>query len=350
MKSYYDSIEIPVNELVELVYKHFGKNPMSWTKIDKLTEYAHGEQFVSLVFSLFERLKDQGGMLDVNPSQLYKIIYKFQLAAKELDYIPESIMQCYMYFANYSVKLYNMIYSNAASNSMLIDYICINNKEELKKLLFLSAAIRSYSEVIYWDEHTIAGEIISPIMYTVDSFVIYRKYNNLNASELYKELADFPYKSIELYFLYNSKSPPHTDIVGNLLTTDNISEKIVGFYIALSSKEGTAKVVKSTEEIEYVTNIFVNYLTNMTKIFKDMSLEDRLWKKIECEYYSLKEIAEKCGIEWRPHKYDISVSKIANPQRPIVKANQEIASLNDESIIKKKLFELNDPRVHWPYL
>lgn len=51
-KSLYKDISQPVEELATLVFHHFGKAPMGWTGIDKLTEYAHNEQFVKKVLAL----------------------------------------------------------------------------------------------------------------------------------------------------------------------------------------------------------------------------------------------------------------------------------------------------------
>ena len=63
--------------------------------------------------------------------------------------------------------------------------------------------------------------------------------------------------------------------------------------------------------------------------------------------YAMKPFCDEVGQDWRPEKYPLDIATIADKSRPIVKANKEIALLSDDDAIKRKLFILNDPRVHW---
>ncbi len=347
MKKYYNSVDEPVCELTELVYNHFGRSPMSWTQIDKYTEYAHNNQFVELVLSLYSYLRIGGNKpASINPSQLYKIIYKFQLASKELDYDVALLEECYLYFANYAITLYNLILNETERSAKNLKYTNVNSSDDRKKIGYLSAVIRSFSEIVYCDEHTIAGEIISPIRSPNNEYIIRRKFSHLNAFELYPELLSFPYESVDLYYVYQGGEPPCTDIVGNILTSDNISERLIGYCIITTSK-GVKSVISSESEIDTLIGCVLDFSTRVLEKLKNMNLEERLWKKIECEYYSLKDLTEIIGIDWHPQKYDVSIPKISDLRRPVVKVNHDIALLTNSAAIKNKLFELNDPRVHW---
>lgn len=350
MKQLYNDITKPIAELSSLVYNHFGNAPMGWTGIDKLTEYAHNEQFIERVFDLYDYLSTSSELLTgINPSQYYKIIYKFQLASKSSEFDVEEITKCYFFLANYAVQVYNYCYDHIEHfiNKRMFVFVEIVNDVQAKKVSLLSAALRSYSETLYCDEHTISGEIYSPIIIE-DCFVIARKYRWLNATELRKELSGCPYRAINIYIKYKKiDKPPLTDIVGNLLTDINISKHMCGFYIEVFDIYNKVILVDSYEAIDKVIEYFQHIIPILTGNYKKMSVQDRLWNKILCEYYAMKPYTDLCGKKWGPTPYPLDICKLENKHRPIVSANINIENMDDEQAIKEKLFELNDPRVHW---
>lgn len=204
MKNEYVDVSEPVHELALLVYNHFGKNPMGWTGIDKLTEYAHNEQFVERVFDLHNFLVATESIFDgINPSQYYKIIYKFQLATKSIHFNLEQIVQCYLDIANYAIKCYNNSYIDTSKKIQECTYMPVSNESDIRTIGYLCALLRSFSDSVYCDEHTISGEIISPIIID-NGFVIAREYQNLDAYELCPELLASPYKKINIYIKYSN--------------------------------------------------------------------------------------------------------------------------------------------------
>lgn len=348
MKQLYVDVSEPIGELSELVFNHFGKIPMGWTGIDKLTEYAHNEQFVERVFELYNYLSNTKDFLEgINPSQYYKIIYKFQLASKSLEYSVDKLTECYFYLSNYAVRVYNYYFEQVEQFVREHVFADIVDNKQAKKIALLSAALRSYSETLYCDEHTIAGEIYSPII-VQDGIVIARKYRWLNAKELRDELVGCPYKAINIYIKYkNIDKPPCTDIVGNLLTEINISKYMYGFYIEIVNIDDKVTTVDSCVAIDEVIQYFEYIIPLLSNNYKKMSLLDRLWIKILCEYYAMKPYTDVCGKDWRPILYPLDIKAFENINRPIVNANLKIENTYDEQEIKKMLFELNDPRVHW---
>lgn len=348
MKRLYVDVSEPIGELSELVFNHFGKTPMGWTGIDKLTEYAHNEQFVERVFELYNYLSSTTDFLiGINPSQYYKIIYKFQLASKSLDLDVDKITDCYFYLSNYAIRVYNHYLKQIEQFVEEHSFVNIVNDRQAKKLGLLSASLRSYSETLYCDEHTIAGEIYSPII-VQDGIIIARKYRWLNATELREELDSCPYKEINIFIKYkNINKPPYTDIVGNLLTETNISKYMHGFYVEIINTENKIITIDSYEAIDEVLRYFQYIIPLLSNNYKRMSLQERLWIKILCEYYAMKPYTDICGKDWRPTEYPLDINAIENRDRPIVKANLKIEDTYDEQDIKKRLFELNDPRVHW---
>lgn len=348
MKKLYEDVSFPVQELVTLVFNHFGKSPMEWTGIDKLTEYAHNAQFVDKVFSLCEIAKSQNNLiLGINPSQYYKIIYKFQLASKSLNISVDRIVDCYLYLANYGIQVYNR---NLQEIKQLVKtqlFQPVDSPTIKKSLLFLCALIRSYSETLFCDEHTIAGEIYSPIPCD-EGFLIARKYSMLNAQELNTDLCGFPFEKVNIYIKYCGNAlNAQTDIVGNLLTSQNLAENMVSFHIDVTTINGQVFKVEKIEDISNLVECFQSAVLKMVATYKQLPLLDRLWKKIECEYYALKPSFQLVGKEWRPQYYDINIEEIASESRGIVKLNNEISTLTDDETIKRKLFVLNDPREHF---
>lgn len=347
-KQPYTDVSQPVRELAELVFHHFGKAPMGWTGIDKLTEYAHNEQFVEKVFNLYKYLLGRKGLMyGINPSQYYKIIYKFQLAAKSLPYSAESITQCYFYIANYALRVYNsnleQIEKFISSNPFYAAY----KKRDASEVVYLSALLRSYSETLYCDEHTVAGEIYSPINFD-GKIVIARKYSLLNASELRSELSDCKFSGINIYTIYDGlKQMPVTDIVGNLLINENIAPYMCGYYVETNYTDGKTAQISDGEGLHTICTYFEKVISLLVHSYKNMPEEERLWEKILCEFYAMKPFCDEVGQDWRPEKYPLDIATIADKSRPIVKANKEIALLSDDDAIKRKLFILNDPRVHW---
>ena len=346
-KALYNDVSQPVDELATLVFHHFGKAPMGWTGIDKLTEYAHNEQFVEKVLALFNYVSTHKDLIiGINPSQYYKIIYKFQLASKSLDYPVQRLVDCYYTLANYSVSVYNKELEQIEREVKNNRFITAN-KQNAVDVAYLSALLRSYSEILYCDEHTIAGEIYSPIEIGGDT-IIARQYRWLDAKDLRSELQDGKYRSINIYALYHGlKQKAVTEIVGNLLINENILPSLKSFYISVRYSDGSVKVVTDDAEIAEIADYFKSVIPRLVKSYKDMTMEDRLWKKVECEYYALKPFCDIAGLDWRPQHYPIDECMIADANRPIVKANQEISSLLDDEAVKQKLFILNDPRVHW---
>ena len=347
-KTLYSSVDKPVEELATLVYHHFGKAPMGWTGIDKLTEYAHNDQFVERVLALYRYVSTHDELLQgINPSQFYKIFYKYQLASKSLPISVEKLTDCYHYLANYAVRTYNRNLNEIEKTIAEKEFLPVASFEIAQCVSLLSALLRSFSETLYCDEHTIAGEIYSPIE-VGDSTYIARKYTLLNAKELRTELEDCPVSGINIYCEYRGLSQkPVTDIVGNLLITENILPRMKSYRIEAVDLKGVRHFVSGLNGSEELIKYFQAVIPRLIGSYKDMPLEDRLWKKIECEYYALKPYCDVVGVDWRPKKYKLDIEKISNPLRPIVKANDEIALLTDDEEIKHKLFILNDPRVHW---
>ena len=347
-KTLYGSVDKPVAELATLVYHHFGKAPMGWTGIDKLTEYAHNEQFVERVLALYHHASTHDELLrGINPSQFYKIFYKYQLASKSLPISVEKLTNCYLYLANYAVRTYNRNLSEIEEAIKERDFSPINSVEMAQRVSLLSALLRSFSETLYCDEHTIAGEIYSPIE-NGDSTYIVRKYIMLNAKELRFELADCSVSGINIYCEYQGLSQkPVTDIVGNLLITENILPKMKSFMIETIDLNGVQHLITELHCLEELIQYFQMIIPKLVSSYKNMSMEDRLWKKIECEYYALKPYCDIVGMDWQPKKYKLDIEKISDPLRPIVKANLELLTLTDKDAILHKLIELNDPRIHW---
>lgn len=346
MKQMYKNVSEPVLELTKLVYNHFGKNPMGWTGIDKLTEYAHNEQFVDRVFELYNYLLQKPSlMLDINPSQYYKIIYKFQIASKSLDYTISRITDCYLFLANYAIRCYNYNYYN---ESHFIETAPFStDKSMLERVTYLSALLRSFSETLFCDEHTISGEIYSHLKKD-DGIVIARKYKWLNAYELRAELKDFLYSAIDIYIAYSHlPEEPNTDIVGNLLTNVRLNDYIQGYYIVIHKADGEQQIIESYDSLDWVIQYFEKYIYILSTNYKVLSIENRLWQKIRCEYYAMKPFLDECGIDWEPVSYDINIKDIQSGNRPIVEANNRLSQLQKEEDIIEQLYIINNPEVHW---
>lgn len=349
-KRFYESIDSPVEELAMLVFNHFGKTPMNWTGIDKLTEYAHNEQFVNRVFQLYDYLSSNDHVFEgINPSQYYKIIYKYQLASKSLPYESKIIERCYFFLANYAIRLYNYnidIITRELPRKKIVLLPNTSINKTRNRISMLSALLRSFSEALYCDEHTISGEIYSPIHYHDDIFIV-RKYSMLDAFSLRNEVVDCPVKKIDIYTRYSGLvQTPNTDIVGNLLISENIAPHLTGFCVEVESQTGISSQI-NTDQIDELIYYFSRIIPILVRNYKSLSLSKRLWIKILCEYYALKPFCDKIGIDWHPEQYDIDIKSIEDSKRPIVRANKEIIALTDNSEILKKLIELNDPRIRY---
>lgn len=347
MKPLYEDVSIPVGELTTLVFKHFGKNPMSWTGIDKLTEYAHNEQFVNKVLDLYAYLKSADGLIEgINPSQYYKIIYKFQLASKSMEIDTSQLVDCYLFLANYAVRLYNKYFTEIQQFSEQAKFTEFSSGLLKRNVAYLSALLRGYSETVYCDEHTVSGEIFAPVP-CKDGFLIAKKYLLLNASELYPVLESCPYSYINIYVKYRDiPTELSTDIVGNLLVNINMIPYMESFYIEVADTDRRSTSVSTLNELFEIIQYFQSIVPRLADDYKALPLQDRLWKKIECEYYALKPVLDRVGENWKPVPYEITAEQLS-PNRAIVKANEEIAQITSDETVLEKLFELNDPRIHF---
>ena len=347
-KNLYNSVDTPVKELATLVYHHFGKAPMGWTGIDKLTEYAHNEQFVERVFDLYRYVSTHEQLLrGINPSQYYKIFYKYQLASKSLPIDVGQLTECYHYLANYAIKTYNRNIAEVEQTIKQNQFLAITSTKTSQQIALLSALLRSFSEALYCDEHTVAGEIYSPIEMGNSTYIV-RKYAMINAKELRIELENCPVSAVDIFVEYQGLTQqPVTDIVGNLLITQNILPLMKSYRVEVVDTKGTRSCVDDQNKLDELIGYFRDIIPQLVNGYKKMSLEERLWKKIECEYFALKPFCDIVGIDWRPKRYELDVDKLSDPQRPIVQANIALSALTDKEKILNKLIELNDPRVHW---
>lgn len=351
IKSKYNSVDEPVRELATLVYNHFGKTPMSWTGIDKLTEYAHGEKFARTVLNMHDFLVNGDiGIEGINPSQYYKIIYKFQLATKSMEIERDRIVKCYFDLANYSIDCFNNLYNRTSLIARNCNYIPLRSEMERKKIGYLCGLLRSYCETVYCDEHTIAEEILSPIIVD-DGNVIASRLKYLNSQELNYLTKDVPVKEINIYIKYSKETKPlRTDIVGNLISDYNYSAFATGYYIEYVGIDNNVYDNVSINDLDHIVDYFSKLIRVLIRDFKDMTLEKRLLRKIDCECFALKPYLDIVGIDWRQLRTSINLIEIQKSTRPIVFANTIIEELTDPEDIMEKLLDLNDPRKHWTCL
>ena len=100
-KQLYDSVATPSFELAMAAFHHFGKSPMGWTGVDKLTEYALDEQYVERIMDLYNYLRSSNTLLlGINPCQYHKFNFMFQFASKSLHCDMQKLLDCYLFLAN----------------------------------------------------------------------------------------------------------------------------------------------------------------------------------------------------------------------------------------------------------
>ena len=346
-KQLYDSVATPSFELAMAAFHHFGKSPMGWTGVDKLTEYALDEQYVERIMDLYNYLRSSNTLLlGINPCQYHKFNFMFQFASKSLHCDMQKLLDCYLFLANYSVKIYNYQLDIIEQEIPQKVYISAAEQSAKQRITMLSALLRSYSETLYCDEHTIAGEIYSPITHGEDTYIV-RKFTLLRATELREELADCPIRDLAIYIRYKGLTQrPVTSIVGNLLITENMLPHIDAYYVEAVDVDGQLYTVDD-DGIDAIISYFSRTIPVLIENYKRASLKERLWMKIECQYYATKPFCDKIGTNWRPEKYDIEIDRIANPLRPLVHANLALTTMKNENEILKGFIELNDPRIHW---
>lgn len=346
-KQLYESVATPSLELAMAAFHHFGKSPMGWTGIDKLTEYALDEQYVQRILGLYNYLRlSDSLLLGINPCQYNKFNFKFQFASKSLPYDLQQLLDCYLFLANYYVNTYNYQLDIIEQGLPKKTYISAAEQSAKHRITMLSALVRSFSETLYCDEHTIAGEIYSPIEHGEDTYIV-RKYTLLRARELREELENCPVSEIAIHIRYKRLiQRPVTSIVGNLLTTENMLPHIDAYYVEAVGDDGHLYIVDD-DGIDDLINYFSCIIPVLIDNYKRATLKDRLWMKIECEYYATKPYCDQVGIDWKPQKYDLDLDWIADPRRPLVHANQVLTTMHNGDEILNGFIKLNDPRIHW---
>ena len=179
-----------------------------------------------------------------------------------------------------------------------------------------------------------------------DTWIVH-KYIMLDAVALREELRDCPIRKVNIYMCYHGLTQvPTTDIVGNLLITENILPKLIAYRVETEDTQGDIATL-SPMQIDALITYFDRIIPLLVNNYKQLNIQDRLWMKVLCEYYALKPYCDDVGIDWHPTPYSIDVNTISSLERPIVRANEELAFLSDGESILEKLFELNNPKVHW---
>ena len=338
---YYLSCDEVVSELVDTLYDHFGKAPLSWTKVDRLTEYLLDEQYIENVFQLKKHFSSTQYIIDkINPSQLIKIIYKYQIASKYRQYDIDTIQNYYLFLANYSIKVRNKRLQDINIFLKNNSFIRLNNEEQAA-INYLNATIRGLSEVLFYDEHTIAGEIYAPVYTDNGHCIIVRDFNYLNPFQLYSIAREQRICRVIVYCEYPGECNFETNLVGNIICNMQYAKKLIGAIVHVFYNDGSDEIITNINDCDEITHELILFLKEILTIILEKSIKERLWNKILCEHYAFSPVNE----HWRPKYYHLNMD-IEKENNIVVDINRRIGHLEQKEDIKALLYTLNDPKVH----
>lgn len=249
-----------------------------------------------LMRSCDKLLEDELQSIHMNPSQFIKASQDFQLAARKANVSQENVLKYFLLLGNIgnSLKSYRIGQMHAKLNSLSLKSCTNVNKE----ICTLNALLRALSETLYFDDHTIGGDIYSLIL-DDGSQAIFRVYNRLRPIELHGRLLnDFYIRKIETVCLYETQYI-EVDCLGNLAYSGSIP-KIDKFFIRVTMFNGNTQDVNNLEEISELSDILERKLAEIIAYYKKLDDPQKQELILRSTFYGFKPIFDNANINWEP--------------------------------------------------
>ena len=222
-----------------------------------------------------------------------------------------------------------------------------HQRELLRMFCKLNALLRSFVDLIFFDDHTIGNLNSGP--YEIDyrgkrCDLVVRDFFQINPQCLWDSLTDNLYTRIRTYAIYRNvrfKFNPFGDFYAN----SSLSERSVALRVEAETSNGM-KSINTYDSLKRLFSSIERSLVTIDQKVRSMSRKQLLEKYVEISYYSLKPLRDILEKDWSPSReaYQRVRSETLLPKaielleaieqtKPVSKSKRKLLSLLRQSIL-----------------
>ena len=333
-----------VDELVELSKIEFTKrasgNFKTWIPSRQAIYSSLSNTFSERLINTCDRLDGKRWLdvVDMNPSQFIKAAQDFQLSARMAGIEKNIVLKYFIKLPNLGIELRNHRIQNLKSD-YLAKKIKLNEVDDQCKISLLNAALRGLSETLYFDDHTVGGDLYGPIEIE-GRYLIYRRYNRLCPSDLHPDFKKFVISRIDTICSYDNGGLEIDDL-GNLSYMNNQFVRPNEYYLEVHYQNGGCISIDNNKEIENLSNYLLELINIFISEYESKSKMERKLKMLESTLYAFKPIFDYTNIDWRPTENE-TVAYMNNAN----KANLYNTVEEKEHFTEDDVIKVIDPRAN----
>lgn len=255
----------------------------------------------------------------ISPQKLFKIFYML-LLGYHIDDSPnyhkrrflEDVLKCVkilkedgeirIHKGNYPVHPYKENLRVIRDEEIVAVRRTKSHKNRLGRMFCkLNALLRSFVDLIYFDDHTIGNLNSGPykINYRGKGCnLVVRDFFQISPQYLWKSLTSKSCSRVRTYAFYRDveiKFNPFGDFYANR----SISERLMAFRVEINTAN-SMKSMNTGDNLKALADNIESSLVTIDKKVRSMSQRELLQKHVEISYYSLKPLKDILSKDWRP--------------------------------------------------
>jgi hypothetical protein len=279
--------------------------------------------------------------INMNPSQFIKASQDFQLAARKANVSQNNVLKYFLLFGNMGRAL-----RNYRTKQILNDF----NKFSFescagiaKEVGALNALLRALSETLYFDDHTIGGDLYSIIL-DDGSQAITRVYNRLRPVEIHRNiLNDYNIEKIETICMYETQCI-EVDDLGNLVYNGQVP-KIDRYYVRATMSNENIQDVRDVEGINKLSSILEKKLKDVITHYKSLNDSQKQELVLRSTLFGFKPIFENADIDWEPTQDEKNKYFSLIQTKSLFAITQCKAALDKKHLVDDEINRIIDPRI-----
>lgn len=272
--------------------------------------------------------------IDINPSQLIKAAQDYQLSARLAGKEQEHVLKYFLHYGNIGLELRNQRIADYERGIM--ERLYISERQFCKNVCRLNSLLRALSETLYFDDHTVGGEIYGPINFDNGQVVI-RSYKRLRPVELIPVIEDFAIVSVMTICQYDGFSID-IDYLGNIQYTDNQYPSVSRCFVVYTNVDMESICIETNAELLLLIERLEHCLKSVMIYYRGLTDYERQTMVLSSTLYGYKPIFDSLQMPWKPtpeevEKYSNGIQTIAAFDAESNKSARKLSSADDISRI-----------------
>ena len=320
--------------------------------------------------TLFEMVNEgrKNGLSDMKianalgfPTKLFKIFLIASMGAKFTDLTKSERVQLFTDLVN-CLKLrkargdylsrdrVNLILRKSDVGSIIQgkNWTSVDSPELPCKFAKFNVALRCLADFVYFDNHVTGEEIHGP--YDVSNYflgshrcyLLVRSFMEVRPVDLWGFLENLPFGTINSYAVYKDLDI-EINPIGALVTKGSLKECLMQFSVEHIRHNSDVEFI-DVDDLPGYTELLAKYVIIGSRKVQKLSLIDKAKKYADITYYSLKKLAERVDMDWRPTKeaYE-NIEELRFP-RVFYEFRNKFDESNNEEIKLGLAIKMHDPR------